>query len=64
MRNSVFSRMPQATAACFFPSCLESSVATRIKASAISAVRLSGAAAGSSSSVSPSSLMPYTSSMM
>jgi hypothetical protein len=59
MRDNVFSRMPQATAACFLPSCFESSVATRAKASAISEVGFSGAASGSSSS-----LMPYTSSMM
>jgi hypothetical protein len=61
MRDSVFSRMPQATAACFLPSCLESSVATLTKASAISEVRISGAVSVSSSS---SSLMPYTSSIM
>jgi hypothetical protein len=35
MRDSVFSRIPQATAACFLPRCFESSVATRAKASAI-----------------------------
>jgi hypothetical protein len=63
MRERVFSRMPQATAACFLPSCFESSVATRTKASAISEVRDSEAVSGSSSSFS-SSLMPYTSSMM
>ena len=46
MRTKVFSRMPQATAACFWPSCLVSSVATRKKASAISEVT-----SGSSSSL-------------
>jgi hypothetical protein len=59
MRDSVFPRMRQATAACFLPSCFESSVATRTKASAISEVGFSGADSGSSSS-----LMPYISSMM
>jgi hypothetical protein len=63
MRERVFSRMPQATAACFLPRCFESSVATRTKASAISEVRASEAVSVSSSSFS-SSLMPYTSSMM
>jgi hypothetical protein len=63
MRDSVFSRMPQATAACFLPSSLVSSVATLTKASAISGVRGSGAVSVSSSS-SSSSLMPYTSSIM
>jgi len=60
MRDSVFSRMPQATAACFGPSCFESSVATRTKASAISEVKVSGAV----SLCSISSLTSYASSMM
>ena len=46
MRNSVFSRMPQATAACLGPSCFESSVATRVNASVMSEVT-----SGSSSSL-------------
>ena len=46
MRDRVFSRMPQATAACFWPSNLASSVATRTKASVISEV-----ISGSSSSL-------------
>jgi len=46
MRDSVFSRMPQATAACLGPSCFESSVATRVKASVMSEVT-----SGSSSSL-------------
>jgi len=45
MRDSVFSRMPQATAACFRPSSFESSVATRMNASSIFEVE-----SGSSSS--------------
>jgi hypothetical protein len=46
MRDSVFSRMPQATAACFLPSCFVSSVATRKKAFLIFEVKSGSSSSG------------------